>query len=113
MNGNMEEHKRESEKVTLAGLTARLSVRTGDTKRQTEDFLRELFALIAGELEKGESVKVPGLGVVQEHRGRGPQERERQHRRGDVDTWSPQDSLHCVQRAVCDSERAIQYVSDH
>lgn len=63
MNGNMEEHKRESEKVTLAGLTARLSVRTGDTKRQTEDFLRELFALIAGELEKGESVKVPGLGV--------------------------------------------------
>ena len=63
MNGNMEEHKRESEKVTLAGLTARLSVRTGDTKRQTEDFLRELFAVVAGELEKGESVKVPGLGV--------------------------------------------------
>lgn len=63
MNGNMEEHKRESEKVSLAGLTARLSVRTGDTKRQTEDFLRELFAVVAGELEKGESVKVPGLGV--------------------------------------------------
>lgn len=60
---NIEERKRDSEKVTLAGLTARLSVRTGDTKRQTEDFLRELFALIAGELEKGESVKVPGLGV--------------------------------------------------
>lgn len=60
---NIEERKRDSEKVTLAGLTARLSVRTGDTKRQTEDFLRELFALIAGELEKGESIKVPGLGV--------------------------------------------------
>lgn len=60
---NIEDSKRDSEKVTLAGLTARLSVRTGDTKRQTEDFLRELFALIAGELEKGESVKVPGLGV--------------------------------------------------
>ena len=63
MSENIEERKRDSEKVTLAGLTARLSVRTGDTKRQTEDFLRELFALIAGELEKGESVKVPGLGV--------------------------------------------------
>ncbi len=63
MSENIEEPKRDSEKVTLAGLTARLSVRTGDTKRQTEDFLRELFALIAGELEKGESVKVPGLGV--------------------------------------------------
>ena len=60
---NIEERKRDSEKVTLAGLTARLSVRTGDTKRQTEDFLRELFALISDELEKGESVKVPGLGV--------------------------------------------------
>lgn len=60
---NIEDRRRDSEKVTLAGLTARLSVRTGDTKRQTEDFLRELFALIAGELEKGESVKVPGLGV--------------------------------------------------
>lgn len=60
---NIEDRKRDSEKVTLAGLTARLSVRTGDTKRQTEDFLRELFALISGELEKGESVKVPGLGV--------------------------------------------------
>lgn len=62
-NENIEERKRDSEKVTLAGLTARLSVRTGDTKRQTEDFLRELFALISDELEKGESVKVPGLGV--------------------------------------------------
>lgn len=62
-NENIEDRRRDSEKVTLAGLTARLSVRTGDTKRQTEDFLRELFALIAGELEKGESVKVPGLGV--------------------------------------------------
>lgn len=60
---NIEDSRRDSEKVTLAGLTARLSVRTGDTKRQTEDFLRELIALIAGELEKGESVKVPGLGV--------------------------------------------------
>lgn len=62
-NENIEDRKRDSEKVTLAGLTARLSVRTGDTKRQTEDFLRELFALISDELEKGESVKVPGLGV--------------------------------------------------
>lgn len=60
---NIEDRRRDSEKVTLAGLTARLSVRTGDTKRQTEDFLRELFALIADELEKGESIKVPGLGV--------------------------------------------------
>lgn len=60
---NIEDRRRDSEKVTLAGLTARLSVRTGDTKRQTEDFLRELFALISDELEKGESVKVPGLGV--------------------------------------------------
>lgn len=62
-NENIDDRKRDSEKVTLAGLTARLSVRTGDTKRQTEDFLRELFALISDELEKGESVKVPGLGV--------------------------------------------------
>lgn len=52
-----------SEKVTMPILTARLALRTGDTKKESEDFVRELFALIGEMLEKGESVKVNGLGV--------------------------------------------------
>lgn len=42
-----------SEKVTMPILTARLALRTGDTKKESEDFVRELFALIGEMLEKG------------------------------------------------------------
>lgn len=52
-----------SEKITLPGIVARLSQRTGDTKRQSEDFIKELFLLIAAELERGESVRVRALGI--------------------------------------------------
>lgn len=52
-----------SEKITIPGLTARLSMRTGDTRKESEEFIKELFTLISSELEKGESVKVKGLGV--------------------------------------------------
>lgn len=52
-----------SEKITLPGIVARLSQRTGDTKRQSEDFIKELFQLIAAELERGESVRVRALGI--------------------------------------------------
>lgn len=52
-----------SEKITLPGLVARLSERTGDTRRESEDFIKQLFAVIAAKLEEGESVRVRGLGV--------------------------------------------------
>lgn len=52
-----------SEKITLPGIVARLSQRTSDTKRQSEDFIKELFQLIAAELERGESVRVRALGI--------------------------------------------------
>ncbi len=51
------------ERITLSTLVSMLSLNTGDSKKDTEDFIRELFALIAEALERGESIKVKGLGV--------------------------------------------------
>ncbi|MFI3240535.1 MAG: HU family DNA-binding protein [Bacteroidales bacterium] len=50
-------------KITLPELVEALTVVTNTTKRVSETFLRELFALISEQLISGESVKIKGLGV--------------------------------------------------
>ena len=52
-----------NEKITFPRLAALLSDRSGRSKRFSEDFLREFFALISERLEAGDSVKVKGLGT--------------------------------------------------
>lgn len=50
-------------KVTLPELVEALTLVTNTTKRVSETFLREFFALISEQLISGESVKIKGLGV--------------------------------------------------
>lgn len=50
-------------KITFPGLAAMLADKSGRSKRFSEDFLREFFALISESLENGESVKIKGLGT--------------------------------------------------
>lgn len=52
-----------NDKITMSALTALLSVRSGESKEQVESFLRELFDIIVSELERGDTVKVPGIGA--------------------------------------------------
>ncbi len=52
-----------NDKITFPRLSAMLADRSGRSKRFSEDFLREFFALISERLEAGESVKVKGLGT--------------------------------------------------
>lgn len=52
-----------NDKITFPRLAAMLADRSGRSKRFSEDFLREFFALISEMLETGESVKVRGLGT--------------------------------------------------
>lgn len=52
-----------SEKITLPGLVSKLSARTGDTKKETEDFVRELFNIVGECLQRGEAVRIRDLGV--------------------------------------------------
>lgn len=51
------------ERISLSTLVSMLSLNTGDSKKDSEDFIRELFALVSEALERGESVKIKGLGV--------------------------------------------------
>lgn len=52
-----------SEKVGMSALTAMLSVRSGDSREQTEGFMREMFDMISSVLAAGDTVKVPGIGM--------------------------------------------------
>lgn len=52
-----------NEKITLPGLTQLLALRSGDTKKQSEDFIKEFFAIISNVLAEGEPIKIKGLGV--------------------------------------------------
>ncbi|MDE7402410.1 MAG: HU family DNA-binding protein [Muribaculaceae bacterium] len=52
-----------SEKITLQGLAQLLALQTGDTRKESDDFLRELFSVIAEALEKDGIVKIKELGV--------------------------------------------------
>lgn len=52
-----------NDKITFPRLASMLADRSGRSRRFSEDFLREFFALISEQLEAGESVKVKGLGT--------------------------------------------------
>lgn len=50
-------------KILLAKVALLLSEATGKPRKLCEDFLRELFAVVAEELENGENVKIKGFGT--------------------------------------------------
>lgn len=52
-----------NEKITLPTLTQLLALRTGDTKRQSEDFIKEFVGLVSEILAAGEAVKIKNFGV--------------------------------------------------
>lgn len=52
-----------NQKITMPALISLLAEASGHTKKQCEDFLRELFATIAESLEAGENVKIKGIGT--------------------------------------------------
>lgn len=52
-----------NEKITLPSLTQLLALRSGDSKKQAEDFLKEFFGLISSTIVDGEQIKVKDLGV--------------------------------------------------
>lgn len=51
------------EKITFPTLVANLAIRSGKSKKQCEDFLRELFSTIEQTLASGESLKIKNLGT--------------------------------------------------
>lgn len=51
------------QKIVFPTLVANLAIHTGKSKKQCEDFLRELFNTIETTLTAGESVKIKGLGT--------------------------------------------------
>lgn len=50
-------------KITVSGLAAMIALASGQPGQLCEDFLRELFSIIADELAKGENVRIKGLGT--------------------------------------------------
>ena len=52
-----------NDKISFPRLASMLADKSGRSKRFSEDFLREFFALISEKLEEGESVKVKGFGT--------------------------------------------------
>lgn len=50
-------------KITMPRLAAMLALATGKQKKLCEDFLRELFRIVADELENGENVRIKGFGT--------------------------------------------------
>lgn len=51
------------DKITLPALTQLLALKTGDTKKQSEDFIKEFFSVISDALAGDESVKIKDFGV--------------------------------------------------
>lgn len=52
-----------NEKITLPTLVQLLAIQSGETKKQSEDFIKELFGLISSALENGDNVRIKSLGV--------------------------------------------------
>lgn len=52
-----------NEKITLPALIQLLAIKTGDSRKQSEDFVKEFFNLITLALEDGDLVKIKSLGV--------------------------------------------------
>lgn len=52
-----------NEKITLPSLIQLLAVNTGESKKQSEDFIKEFFGMISSILENGDQIKIKSLGV--------------------------------------------------
>ncbi|MDE6006852.1 MAG: HU family DNA-binding protein [Muribaculaceae bacterium] len=52
-----------NEKITLPTLVQLLAIASGDTKKQSEDFIKEFFSIISQALSEGEQVKIKDFGV--------------------------------------------------
>lgn len=52
-----------NEKITLPTIIQLLAIRSGDTRKQSEDFIKELLAVISEALTEGEQVKIKDFGV--------------------------------------------------
>lgn len=52
-----------NEKISLPALVSALSLRSGDSKKQSEEFIKEFFAIIADTLADGEQMKIKNFGV--------------------------------------------------
>lgn len=50
-------------KLTMSGLAAMIALVSGQPGQLCEEFLKELFRIIGDELEKGENVRIKGLGT--------------------------------------------------
>ncbi len=51
------------QKIVFPTLVANLAIQSGKSKKQCEDFLRELFSIVEKSLSEGESVRIKGLGT--------------------------------------------------
>lgn len=52
-----------NEKITLPGLTQYFALQTGDSRKESEDFIREFFALVSDTLVEEGQVKIKDFGV--------------------------------------------------
>lgn len=52
-----------NEKITLPLLTQLLALHTGDSRKQSEDFIKEFFGAVSTALANGEQVKIKDFGV--------------------------------------------------
>ncbi len=52
-----------NDKITLPALIQLLALRTGDSKKQAEDFIKSFFKEISDILAEGDSVKLKGIGI--------------------------------------------------
>lgn len=52
-----------NEKITLPTLVQLLALETGDSKKQSEDFIKEFFSLITESVANNDQVKIKSLGV--------------------------------------------------
>jgi len=64
--------------MTKAQLVARLAEGTGASRKQVDDLLGSMIETVVKTVKKGESVKIPGLGIfrlrkMKARRGRNPQ----------------------------------------
>lgn len=55
-------------KITFSQLCATVAQACGATQKDTEDFLRELFSMVATSLAEGETVKLKGLGTFKQQK---------------------------------------------
>lgn len=52
-----------NDKITLPNIIQLLALKTGDSKKQSEDFIKEFFNTVASVLDEGEQIKIKSFGV--------------------------------------------------